>query len=174
MVLYVDDILLVSSEIGLLCKSKRFFYQEFLKWKILWTLLMYWAYIYIKITLEVFLDYHKRFILKMFLIDSAWKVVHQKIPLMLRETNSVLINALKIKWNCTRRKQILYALAVGSLIYAQVYTCSDIAFIVGLLGRYLSNPWHRSLENNQTNYALFVKNKISHAHLSVIRLFRDH
>jgi len=33
-----------------------------------------------------------------------------------------------------------YALAVGSLMYAQVCTHLDIAYIVGVLGRYLSNP----------------------------------
>ena len=33
-----------------------------------------------------------------------------------------------------------YALAIGSLMYAQVCMCSDIAYIVGMLGRYLSNP----------------------------------
>ncbi|XP_058099752.1 secreted RxLR effector protein 161-like [Magnolia sinica] len=29
--------------------------------------------------------------------------------------------------------------AVRSIMYAQVYTCPDIAFVVGMLGRYLSN-----------------------------------
>ena len=33
-----------------------------------------------------------------------------------------------------------YALTVGSLMCAQVCTHSDIAYIVGILGRYLSNP----------------------------------
>ncbi|KAL6334583.1 hypothetical protein AAG906_019085 [Vitis piasezkii] len=33
-----------------------------------------------------------------------------------------------------------YASAVGSLMYAQVCTHPDIAYIVGMLGRYLSNP----------------------------------
>ncbi|XP_074354684.1 secreted RxLR effector protein 161-like [Apium graveolens] len=37
-------------------------------------------------------------------------------------------------------QRIQYASAVGSLMYAQVCTCPDIAFIVGILGRYLSNP----------------------------------
>ncbi|XP_058099580.1 secreted RxLR effector protein 161-like [Magnolia sinica] len=32
-----------------------------------------------------------------------------------------------------------YALAVGSIMYAQVCTRMDIAFVVGMLGRYLSN-----------------------------------
>ena len=33
-----------------------------------------------------------------------------------------------------------YSSAIGSLMYAQVCTRSDIAYIVGMLGRYLSNP----------------------------------
>jgi len=37
-------------------------------------------------------------------------------------------------------QKIPYASAVGSLMYAQVYTRPDIVFIVGMLGRYLSNP----------------------------------
>ncbi|XP_062085679.1 secreted RxLR effector protein 161-like [Humulus lupulus] len=37
-------------------------------------------------------------------------------------------------------QKIPYALAVGSLMYAQVCTHLDIACIVGVLGRYLSNP----------------------------------
>ncbi|RVX10854.1 Retrovirus-related Pol polyprotein from transposon TNT 1-94 [Vitis vinifera] len=37
-------------------------------------------------------------------------------------------------------KTIPYSSVVGSLMYAQVCTCPDIAFVVGMLGRYLSNP----------------------------------
>ena len=37
-------------------------------------------------------------------------------------------------------QKIPYASIVGSLMYAQVCTRSDIAFIVGVLGRYLSDP----------------------------------
>jgi hypothetical protein len=37
-------------------------------------------------------------------------------------------------------KSIPYALAVRSIMYAQVYTRSDLAFIIGLLGRFQSNP----------------------------------
>ena len=33
-----------------------------------------------------------------------------------------------------------YASEVGSLLYAQVCTIPDIAYVVGLLGRYHSNP----------------------------------
>jgi len=37
-------------------------------------------------------------------------------------------------------QKISYASAVGSLMYAQICTRADIAFIVGILGRYLNNP----------------------------------
>ena len=37
-------------------------------------------------------------------------------------------------------KNIPYASAIESLMYAQVCTRPDIAFIVGMLGRYQSNP----------------------------------
>ncbi|KAL0410471.1 UNVERIFIED_CONTAM: Retrovirus-related Pol polyprotein from transposon TNT 1-94 [Sesamum latifolium] len=37
-------------------------------------------------------------------------------------------------------KNIPYASVVGSLMYVQVYTRPDIAFAVGMLGRYQSNP----------------------------------
>ncbi|RVW72970.1 Retrovirus-related Pol polyprotein from transposon TNT 1-94 [Vitis vinifera] len=37
-------------------------------------------------------------------------------------------------------KNIPYASTVGSLMYAQVFTRPDIAFAVGMLGRYQSNP----------------------------------
>ena len=37
-------------------------------------------------------------------------------------------------------RTIPYSSVVGSLMYAQVCTRPDIAFVVGLLGRYLSNP----------------------------------
>ena len=37
-------------------------------------------------------------------------------------------------------QNIPYASAVGSMMYAQVCTRPDIAYILGVLGRYLSNP----------------------------------
>ena len=37
-------------------------------------------------------------------------------------------------------RTIPYASAVGSLMYAQVCTCPDLAFITGMLGRFQSNP----------------------------------
>ena len=44
-------------------------------------------------------------------------------------------NDLEVK----EMQKVSYTSAVGSLMYAQVCTRPDITFIVGMLGRYLSN-----------------------------------
>ena len=52
-------------------------------------------------------------------------------------------NLLQCPKNEIEKKEmenILYASIVGSLMYGQVCTCSDIAYVVGMLGQYLSNP----------------------------------
>ena len=36
-------------------------------------------------------------------------------------------------------QKIFFALVIGSLMYTQVCMLSDIAYIVGMLGKYLSN-----------------------------------
>ena len=45
-------------------------------------------------------------------------------------------NDLEVK----EMQKIPYASAIGSLMYAHVCTRPDMAFIIGILGRYLSNP----------------------------------
>ena len=37
-------------------------------------------------------------------------------------------------------KAVLYSSVVGSLMYNQLCTCPNIAVVVGVLGRYLSDP----------------------------------
>ncbi|KAL6316492.1 hypothetical protein AAG906_018195 [Vitis piasezkii] len=52
-------------------------------------------------------------------------------------------NLLQCPKNEIEKKEmenISYASVVGSLMYAQVCTCPNIAYVVGMLGRYLSNP----------------------------------
>jgi hypothetical protein len=44
------------------------------------------------------------------------------------------------QYEIDQMKPVLYASAVGSLIYAQVYTRLDLAFVTGMLGRYQKNP----------------------------------
>jgi hypothetical protein len=46
----------------------------------------------------------------------------------------------RIELEKSKIQNILYASVVGSIMYAQVCTRSDIAYIIGMLGKYLSNP----------------------------------
>ena len=50
--------------------------------------------------------------------------------------NQYLKNSLKVQ----EMRKIPYSSVIGFMNYAQVCTCSDIAYIVGILSRYLSNP----------------------------------
>ncbi|GAA0186408.1 hypothetical protein LIER_33696 [Lithospermum erythrorhizon] len=111
LVLYVDGILLASNEIGLLHETKKFLSKKF-EMKDLGD-----ASFVLGIQIH---RYRSRGILGL----------SQK-----RYINKVL-KSLEIK----EMQKIPYASAVGSLMYARVCTRPDITFIVGVLGRYLSNP----------------------------------
>ena len=44
------------------------------------------------------------------------------------------------QYETDQMKSVPYASAVGSIMYAQVCTRPDLAFVIGMLGRYQSNP----------------------------------
>jgi hypothetical protein len=44
------------------------------------------------------------------------------------------------KYEIDQMKAVPYASAIGSLQYAHVCTCPDLAFVTGILGRYQDNP----------------------------------
>ena len=46
----------------------------------------------------------------------------------------------KNQYEIDQMKTVPYASAVGSLQYAQICTRPDLAFVIGLLGRFQSNP----------------------------------
>ncbi|XP_070017841.1 secreted RxLR effector protein 161-like [Nicotiana sylvestris] len=56
-------------------------------------------------------------------------------------------------------KDIPYASLVGSLMYAQVSTRPDIAFAVGMLGRYQSNPGLDHWKAGKKVFEIFSRNK---------------
>jgi Reverse transcriptase (RNA-dependent DNA polymerase) len=51
-----------------------------------------------------------------------------------------LVQCQKIELEKSEIHQISYASLIGSLMYAQVCTRPDIAYITRMIGRYLSNP----------------------------------
>ena len=97
--------------------------------------LLYWAYRYIGVIFGVFLDYYKRSVSRKYLRDLACRITNHVTPLLLRESSSVSINALKNDFEVKEMQKIPYVSAVGSLMYAQVCMLLDIMYIVGILGR---------------------------------------
>lgn len=51
-----------------------------------------------------------------------------------------LMQCPKNKLECKKMENIPYASIVGRLMYAQTYTRPDISFVIGMLGKYQSNP----------------------------------
>ena len=139
LVLYVDDILLTSNNLGLIRETKQFLSQNFdmedtgeasyvigieiqrnRSRKILWLS----QKAYINKILE-------RFNMRNCSASVAPIIKGDKFSLSQCPKNSLKLESIK---------NIPYASAVGSLVYLEVCTRPDIAFAVGMLGRYQSDP----------------------------------
>ena len=66
-------------------------------------------------------------------------IANQVTPLVAKGDKFSLSQCPKNNFEIQEMQKISYASVIGSLMYAQVCTHSDIAYIVGMLGRYLSN-----------------------------------
>jgi hypothetical protein len=139
LILYVDDILLASSDLGLLHETKEFLSKNF-EMKDMGEA----TYV---IGIEIFRDrsrgllglsqkqYIER-VLERFCMENCSASV---APLQKGDKFS-LMQCPQNEWERKQMERIPYASAVGSLMYAQTCTRPDISFAVGMLGRYQSNP----------------------------------
>ena len=139
LVLYVDDILLASNDKGLLYKVKQFLSRHF-EMKDMGDA----SYV---IGIKIDRD-RDRYVLGLSQNTYIQKVLERFgmkdcspsiAPIVKGDKfhmNQCLRNDLEKEQMCN----IPYASAVGSMMYAQVCTRPDIAFVVGMLGRYQSNP----------------------------------
>ena len=84
-------------------------------------------------------DFLKGLISIDFLKGLKCKVVNLEMFLLLKGMCSVKTNLLRMRLRESMKK-VPYATAVESLMYAQVCNTIDIAFLVGVLGRFLDNP----------------------------------
>ena len=139
LVLYVDDILLATNDIGLLYKTKIFLSNNF---KIIdlgdisfvlgikihrdrsWGIL--------RLSQKGYIDK----VLKRFVMQSCKPID----TLVTKGDKFSLGQCPKGDLEIQAMKGTPYASAVGSLMYTQVCTRLDITYIVGMLDRYLSNP----------------------------------
>ncbi|RVX08106.1 Retrovirus-related Pol polyprotein from transposon TNT 1-94 [Vitis vinifera] len=139
LVLYVDDILLASSDVGLLHETKRFLSSKF-DMKDLGNA----SFV---LGIQIHRD-HSRGILGLSqkaYIDKALSRFGMSncapgdMPVA-KDDKFSLHQCPKNELEKKDMERFPYASAIGSLMYAQVCTRPDIAYIVGMLGRYLSNP----------------------------------
>ena len=52
--------------------------------------------------------------------------------------------------------RVPYASAMGSLMYAMVYTRLEIAHAVGVLRRFMSNPREGALDSSEASFQIFT------------------
>ncbi|KAL4282801.1 hypothetical protein GQ457_16G019510 [Hibiscus cannabinus] len=138
LVLYVDDVLLAANDIGLLHETKRFLSKQF-EMKDL-------GDDSFVLGIEIHRDRSRG------ILGLSQKNYIDKVIKRFSMQNSKLMDTLVAKGDkfclaqCPKSdleiqemKKVPYTSAIGSLMYAQVCTRPDIAYIVGMLGRYSSN-----------------------------------
>ena len=139
MVLYVDDILLASNDMNLLNETKQMLSEHFEMKDLGDASFVLGIQIHRDRSLGMLGLSQKSYIEKLLKRFNMSACSHVSTPIQKGETFS--------KAQCPQNdderekmKNVPYASAVGSLMYAQVCTRPDIAYAVGVLGRYLSNP----------------------------------
>lgn len=139
LILYVDDILLATNDLGLLHEVKQFLSRHF-DMKDMGDA----SYV---IGIKIHRDKHKGIL---GLSQEAYinKVLERfkmqncspSVAPIVKGDKFCLDQCPKNELEKKQMQNIPYASAVGSLMYAQVCTRPDIAFAVSMLGRYQSNP----------------------------------
>ena len=72
--------------------------------------------------------------------DLTCRIANQVTPPVAKGDKFNLSQCLKNDFEIKEMQKIPYALAIRSLMYAQVCTHLDIVYIVRMLNRYLNNP----------------------------------
>jgi len=139
LILYVDDILLASSDVQILRETKNFLSSNF-DMKDLGEA----SYV---LGIEIHRD-RKKGVLGLSQKTYIEKILKKYSMHASKASPAPIIKGDKFgNFQCPRNqyeidqmKSVPYASAVGSLMYAQVCTRPDLAFVTGMLGRYQSNP----------------------------------
>jgi hypothetical protein len=139
LLLYVDDILLASNDIGMLHDTKRFLSQHFDMKDLGNASFVLGIQIHRDRSRGVLGLSQKGYIEKVLARFGMQDCAPGDTPVAKGDKFS-LNQCPKNELERKEIQKIPYSSAVGSLGYAQVCTRPDLAYIVGMLGRYLSNP----------------------------------
>ncbi|GJT46799.1 retrovirus-related pol polyprotein from transposon TNT 1-94 [Tanacetum coccineum] len=145
LLLYVDDMLIVCKNVGRIPQLKRDLSKSFAmkdfgpaKQIIGIRILCYRGAKKLHISQEQYIEK----VLCRFNIDKA-KVVSSPLNTNFKLTNKDCPSSNK---NIEKMDRVPYASAVGSLMYAMVCTRLDLAHVVGVISRFLSNPGKKHWE----------------------------
>ena len=141
LILFVDDILLASSDLGLLHETKRMLSNNF-DMKDLGE-----ASFVLGIEIHRNRSYRLLGLSQRTYVDRVLERFNMQlckpgIAPVCKGDKLSLSQCLQSDIEKAQMKNVPYASALGSIMYAQVCTRPDIAFATGLLGRYQSNPGH--------------------------------
>ena len=139
LVLYIDDILLATNDIDLLVETNQLLFSHFdikdlgeASYVLEIQILHDRPSGIMRLSQHMYIDH----ILKMFNMQSCSS---SKTPIVKGDRFS--------KGQCPHNdikryqmKAVSYSSIVGILMYTQVCTCPDVAFVLDVLGRYLSDP----------------------------------
>ena len=139
LVLYVDDLLLAINDIGLLHETKRFLSKQFEMKDLGDASFVLGIQIYRDRSRGILRLSQKSYIDKVLKRFGMQDCKPGDTPVSKGDKFS-LCQCPKIDLETKEMQKIPYALAIGSLMYARVCMLSDIACIVGMLERNLSNP----------------------------------
>jgi hypothetical protein len=139
LVLYVDDILLASSDKNMLYEIKSFLSSNFDMKDLGDASYVLGIEIHRDRTKGVLGLSQKSYIDRVLKRYNMYKCSAMPAPVVKGDMLGTF-QCLNNKYESDQMKSIPYASAVGSLMYAQVCTRPDIAFITGLLARFQTNP----------------------------------
>ena len=138
LILYVDDILLASSDIGLLHETKKFLSNNF-EMKDLGNASFVLGIQILRDRFQGILRLSQKRYIEKLLNRFGMKDCSLGDTPVAKGDKFSLTQCPKNNLEIEEMQKIPYTSAVGSLMYVQVCTRPDIAFIVGMLGRYMSN-----------------------------------
>ncbi|RVW75445.1 Retrovirus-related Pol polyprotein from transposon TNT 1-94 [Vitis vinifera] len=139
LVLYVDDILLATNDISILHDTKRFLSKHFEMKDLGDASFVLGIQIHRDRSRGILGLSQRTYIDKLLQRYGMQNSKPGDTPVAKGDKFS-LNQCLKNSLESQEMHKIPYASAMGSLMYAQVCTRPDIAYIVGMLGRYLSKP----------------------------------
>ena len=141
LILYVDDILLASSDLGLLHETKRMLSNNFDMKDLGEASFVLGIEIHRNRSCRL-LGLSQRIYVDRILERFNMQQCKPGIARVCKGDKLSLSQCPHSDIEKAQMKNVPYASALGSIMYAQVCTRPDIAFATGLLGRYQSNPGH--------------------------------